>query len=106
MRYPHALVAVRQNLTAVGLGDEPVTLVRAALPGWLQGATTPAFDLALCDPPYDFEDWPALLGALRASAVVMESSSPIPLPKGWVVSRERRYGGTLVTVVQRSGPGS
>jgi 16S rRNA (guanine(966)-N(2))-methyltransferase RsmD len=103
---PGALDAVRQNLTAVGLSEEPVTLVRAALPGWLHTATAPAFDLALCDPPYDFEDWPALLGGLRADIVVMESSSQIPLPEGWVVTRERRYGGTLVTVVQRSGPGS
>jgi len=103
---PDALQAVRQNLTAVGLGEEPVTLVRAELPSWLQAATAPAFDLALCDPPYDFEDWTALLGALRARVVVMESSSPIPLPAGWVVMRERRYGGTLVTVVQRSGTDS
>jgi 16S rRNA (guanine(966)-N(2))-methyltransferase RsmD len=103
---PDALDAVRKNLTAVGLGEEPVTLVRAVLPGWLQGASVPAFDVALCDPPYDFADWPALLGALQADVVVMESSSPIALPEGWVVTRERRYGGTLVTVVQRIGAGS
>jgi 16S rRNA (guanine966-N2)-methyltransferase len=104
-RDPAALDAVRHNLTAVGLSEEPVTLVRAALPGWLQATTAPAFDLALCDPPYDFDDWLTLLDALRAGAVVMESSSPVSLPEGWVVTRERRYGGTLVTVVQRSEPG-
>jgi 16S rRNA (guanine966-N2)-methyltransferase len=103
---PAALAAVQDNLTAVGLSEEPVTLVRAALPGWLQVTGAPAFDLALCDPPYDFEDWPALLGALRADVVVMESASPVVLPEGWVVARERRYGGTLVTVVQRSGSAS
>jgi len=105
---PNALAAVRQNLAAVGLDDEPATLVRAALPGWLESAAAGAggFDLALCDPPYDFEDWPALLGALRADKVVMESASPIVLPEAWVVARERRYGGTLVTVAQRSGVGS
>jgi 16S rRNA (guanine966-N2)-methyltransferase len=103
---PAALDAVRQNLAAVGLSEEPVTLVRAALPGWLHGAAVPDFDLALCDPPYDFTDWDALLGALRAATVVMESGTPVPLPEGWVVTRERRYGGTLVTVVQRSGSGS
>jgi 16S rRNA (guanine966-N2)-methyltransferase len=105
---PDALAAVRQNLAAVGLDDEPATLVRAALPGWLESAavTHGAFDLALCDPPYDFEDWPALLGALRADMVVMESASPIVLPEAWVVARERRYGGTLVTVAHRSGDGS
>jgi 16S rRNA (guanine966-N2)-methyltransferase len=103
---PDALAAVRRNLDAVGLGDEPATLVRAALPGWLESAAAGPFDLALCDPPYKFEDWPALLVALRADAVVTESSAPIALPEGWVVARERRYGGTLVTVAHRSGDGS
>jgi len=103
---PDALVAVRRNLDAVGLGGEPSTLVRAPLPAWLDGASVGSFDLALCDPPYDFTDWPALLGALRAEVAVMESSSPIVLPEGWVVTRERRYGGTLVTVAHRSGAGS
>jgi 16S rRNA (guanine(966)-N(2))-methyltransferase RsmD len=103
---PGALAAVRLNLEAVGLGDDPVTLVRAALPGWLESAAAAHFDLALCDPPYNFEDWPALLGALRADAVVMESAASIALPGSWVVARERRYGGTLVTVAHGSGDGS
>ena len=103
---PDALAAVRQNLAAVGLQDEPASLVRAALPGWLESGAGGPFDLALCDPPYDFEEWPALLAALRADAVVMESSAPIVLPDAWVVARERRYGGTLVTVAHRSADGS
>jgi 16S rRNA (guanine966-N2)-methyltransferase len=103
---PDALAAVRQNLAAVGLDGEPATLVRAALPGWLASAAAGSFDLALCDPPYDFEDWPALLIALRADAAVMESAAPIGLPEPWVVTRERRYGGTLVTVAHRNGDGS
>ena len=103
---PQALAAVRRNLDAVGLGEEPATLVRAALPGWLDTVAAGTFDLALCDPPYDFEEWPALLRALQADAVVMESAAPITLPEPWVVARERRYGGTLVTVAHRSGDGS
>jgi 16S rRNA (guanine(966)-N(2))-methyltransferase RsmD len=102
---PDALDAVRENLTAIGLSDADATLVRATLPGWLRtriGNPTPgaghAYDLALCDPPYDFSDWSALLEALDAATVVMESSSPIVLPEAWVVARERRYGGTLITV--------
>jgi len=95
---------VRTNLDAVGLGDEPTTVVRAALPGWLAGA--PSFDLALCDPPYTFDAWPQLLSILRADVAVLESSVPIALPAGWMVARERRYGGTLVTVAHRSGTSS
>jgi 16S rRNA (guanine966-N2)-methyltransferase len=104
---PDALAAVRHNLEAVGLAGEAATLVRAALPGWLEAAGgREAFDLALCDPPYDFAAWPALLAALRADTAVLESSAAVLLPQGWVVTRERRYGGTLVTVAQRSGAGS
>jgi 16S rRNA (guanine966-N2)-methyltransferase len=115
---PNALAAVKLNLTAVGLDDAAATLVRAELPGWLRigvrtgiGTRAPAlkategraFDLALCDPPYDFEDWPALLEALDSDTVVMESSSPIVPPDTWVVARERRYGGTLITVAHQRG---
>jgi len=96
-----AVHAVRANLAAVGLGDEPATVVRAALPGWL--LTAPPFDLALCDPPYGFEGWDAVLSDLRADVAVMESSQPIEAPEGWMVTKERRYGGTLVTVAHRSG---
>jgi len=102
---PASLTAVRANLDAVGLGTEPVTLVRAALPGWLMTPTAPTFDLALCDPPYAYDEWPALLGALRAEVVVVESGAPV-LPDGWpegyMVTKERRYGGTLVTVAEHS----
>jgi 16S rRNA (guanine966-N2)-methyltransferase len=105
---PTALAAVRENLHLVGLGEETVTLVRADLPGWLltAGATAASFDLALCDPPYDYTQWSSLLGALHADTAVMESSAPVELADGWVSTRERRYGGTLVTVARRSGAGS
>jgi 16S rRNA (guanine966-N2)-methyltransferase len=107
---PDALDAVRENLTAVGLDDADATLVRAALPGWLRTGsakrgpgTDHAYDLALCDPPYDFTDWPALLESLDAATVVMESSAPVTPPDPWVVARERRYGGTLITVAHHRG---
>src|SRR5580698_8524538 len=73
-----ALEAVRTNVVSSGLDDAPITVVRAALPGWLAGA--PSFDLALCDPPYSFDAWPALLSVLHADTGVLESSVPIPLP--------------------------
>ncbi|HEY2213637.1 MAG TPA: 16S rRNA (guanine(966)-N(2))-methyltransferase RsmD [Acidimicrobiales bacterium] len=95
-----AILAVRTNLESVGLDGAPTTIVRAALPGWL--ATAPSFDLALCDPPYDFAGWSALLSALHAERAVLESREQILVPEGWVVTKERRYGGTLVTVAQRS----
>ena len=106
-RDPDALAAVRQNLAAVGLDDEPATLVRAALPGWLDSPAAGPFDLALCDPPYDVRrlDRPARRAAGRPGRPRIGRTT-IALPEAWVVTRERRYGGTLVTVAQRSGDGS
>jgi 16S rRNA (guanine966-N2)-methyltransferase len=102
-RDPDALAATEKNLSGTGQPDQgSVALVRAELPGWLSGS--PHFDLALCDPPYDFDRWDQLLGALRADVAVLESASPVELPEGWMVARSRRYGGTLVTVAQQMAP--
>ncbi len=97
---PAALAAVRANLEATGLASPAAALVRADLPGWLERA--PRVDLALCDPPYAFRDWRSLLDRLEAGVAVLESGSEVELPPGWVVTRSRRYGGTLVTVVRMS----
>jgi 16S rRNA (guanine966-N2)-methyltransferase len=93
-----ALAAVRDNLEAVGLGTGRAELVRATLPGWL--ARSGPVDLAFCDPPYAFDGWAALLAELRATLAVLESDRPIDPPGGWMIAKARRYGGTLVTVVQ------
>ena len=95
-----ALGAVRANLTAVGLADARVTVVKATLPGWLQGRRR--YDLALCDPPYAFDGWAALLSGLDADVAVLESAQELAVPEPWVVARSRRYGGTLVTVARPS----
>jgi 16S rRNA (guanine966-N2)-methyltransferase len=94
-----AVAAVADNLGAVGLGSATATVIRAELPGWLSRAGR--FDLALCDPPYSFSDWGALLGCLDADRCVLESGSPIELTRPWVITKTRRYGSTLVTVAQR-----
>lgn len=99
-----ALVALRENLAALGL-DGRARVVHAEALGWLAGQRSVAresFDLALCDPPYRFEDWEALLGCLDAEVGVLESSRPVHPGRSWEVSRSKRYGGTLVTVVRRA----
>ncbi len=98
---PDAVAAVRANLAAAGLAElpgRPATVVRAELPGWLGQAGR--FDVAFCDPPYAFADWATLLASLQADLAVLESAEPPVLPAGWTVTRERRYGGTLVTVAR------
>jgi 16S rRNA (guanine966-N2)-methyltransferase len=95
-----ALAAARANLDAVGLGDVRAAFRRGVLPGWLAGEQP--FDLVLCDPPYAYAEWEPLLGSLRATVAVLESSGPVDVPEGWVVARTRRYGGTLVTVLRQT----
>jgi len=97
---PAALEAVRTNLAAVGLGTAPATVLRAELPAWLERSVP--YDVAFCDPPYAFEEWETLLGWLQADIAVLESADEIAVPAGWEVTRCRRYGGTLVTVVRQA----
>ncbi|MDE3087284.1 MAG: 16S rRNA (guanine(966)-N(2))-methyltransferase RsmD [Acidobacteriota bacterium] len=102
-RRPDALAAIRSNLAALGL-EGRARVVRADALGWVaapRGTPPGPFDLAFCDPPYDFEAWEALLGPLPAALAVLESSREPDPPPGWEVVRRKRYGGTLVTVVRR-----
>jgi len=88
-RDPVALTAVRDNLAAVGLADAPAEVVRGDVLRWLEH-----------DPPYDFAAWDRLLGGLSADLALLESSQPLEPPPGWVVRTTKRYGGTVVTLVQ------
>ena len=63
-------------------------------------------DLVLADPPYDFDEWPALMAAIRAGFVVAEagrSLEDIDVP-GWQVMRVKRYSRTWVTFFERISP--
>jgi 16S rRNA (guanine966-N2)-methyltransferase len=59
------------------------------------------FDIAFVDPPYVFEEWTTLLGCLRAGLVVCESNRSIEPVGEWDVIRQKNYGGTHVTILQR-----
>ena len=58
-------------------------------------------DLAFADPPYDFDDWPRLLRAVRADLVVAEAPTQIGAPDDWEQGRVKRYGRTWVTFLHR-----
>ncbi len=62
------------------------------------------FDLALCDPPYAFDDWDSLLASLRARLVVVESNRELVHDQpGWEMIRSRRHGLAVVSVLQATG---
>jgi 16S rRNA (guanine966-N2)-methyltransferase len=93
-----AVRAVEANVTGTGLDPGQTQVVRADVLDWLRRPHR--FDLALCDPPYAFEAWDDLLGRLQAEVAVLESDRPVPVPETWEIIRNKRYGGTLVTVVR------
>ena len=57
-------------------------------------------DVAFVDPPYAFDEWDDLLERLDADVAVLESDRPIDVADGWRVLKVKRFGGTVVTLVQ------
>ena len=98
-RDPAAATVIDLNLaqTAVDGG----TVVRADVMRWIAGRGG-SYDLVLADPPYAFDDWPRLLEAVDAPVVVIESDREIDPGPGWLITRSKRYGGTVVTFVARA----
>jgi 16S rRNA (guanine966-N2)-methyltransferase len=96
-----AIRAVNANLATCGLGDA-ATVVTAEAVRYLAG-TSERWDLALLDPPYahDRDAWLDLLDVLPSDLAVLESDRELEGPFGWDVLRAKRYGSTVVTIVER-----
>lgn len=95
-----ALDAIRTNLVTCGF-DDVSTVIRSDAAQYLGslGASF-RFDIAFIDPPYAFDDWSELLDGLPAELVVIESDREIAPGDGWDVVRQKRYGGTVVTIAR------
>jgi 16S rRNA (guanine966-N2)-methyltransferase len=76
-------------------------VVRAEAMAYL-ARTDATFDLVLLDPPYAFDGWPDLLSAVRGEVVVIESNRSVDTLPRFEVQRERRYGGTVVTIAAQA----
>lgn len=95
-----AAAVIEQNLAHTGLSGGSV--VRADVMRWLAGRGSTSWDLVLADPPYAFDEWPALLAGLDAAVVVIESDREVDPGNPWLITRSKRYGGTVVTFVARA----
>jgi 16S rRNA (guanine966-N2)-methyltransferase len=93
--------AITANLDSTGLGAAGRVVVSDGLA--FAGSAAEHFDVALLDPPYEFDEWERLLAGLPAEVAVIESDRPIEPGSEWVVVRQKRYGGTVVTVARRAG---
>jgi 16S rRNA (guanine966-N2)-methyltransferase len=98
-RAPAAVAAIRANLAATGLAER-AEVVRDDVARW--AARADPVDVLLCDPPYAFTGWEALLAAFwpLCDLAVLESAEAIAPGERWRVLREKRYGGTVVTVAR------
>jgi 16S rRNA (guanine966-N2)-methyltransferase len=94
-----ALRALEENLDALDLGDRARVVTADAL---VAAATIDA-DIVFADPSYGFDQWQRLLDRVGADLVVVESGDRIGPIEGWEPTREKRYGRTRVTFLQRGG---
>lgn len=94
-----AVAAIKENLRATGLAEQ-ARVVHADVLRYLAGAGA-TYDIAFADPPYSFEDWPALLAVVPARIVAIEARSHVALGERWHPLRSKRYGDTVVTLARR-----
>ncbi len=112
-----AVTAIWQNLATTGFTDRARVVVRGVDVFLRAGPPADApFDLVVLDPPYAEDDTPAVLthllrpGWLSEDAVVVieraSRAAPLELPEVLVLAWERRYGDTLLTVVNYTTTGN
>lgn len=102
-----ARVVVEANLAATGLGDR-ARVIDGDVHDHL-ARTRERFDLVLLDPPHAEADWERLLTLVADrlapdGVVVAESDRAVvgPGDPAWEVTREKRYGGTVVQMLSLS----
>ena len=95
---PACLAAARANFESLDL-EGAAHYVRASLPVW---SAPPDLDLVVADPPYGPFDLTGVLREVRAQRVIVENDRHMDAPAGWVVTKTKRYGTTLVTMLEPS----
>ncbi len=99
-----AVEAVNENLATTRFGGRATVLRRDVFDHLRSpAARSAAYDIVLADPPYDFDGWAELLDALPAPMAVLESGRELQIDGDWSVVRQRTYGTTVVTIVERPG---
>ena len=95
-----ARMAIDANLAVTGLASV-ADVVPSTVERFLATVGERRWDVALLDPPYDYDGWPELLLDLPVDLAVLESDREVDPPFGWDVLRAKRYGKTHVVIAQR-----
>jgi 16S rRNA (guanine966-N2)-methyltransferase len=98
---PQCLAAAKDNLAPLQLSGDAI-FVRANLPLWNPPRD---LDLVLADPPYGPLDLASVLHDVHAKRVIVENDRHMEAPEGWIVTKTKRYGTTLVTMLEPSQGG-
>jgi 16S rRNA (guanine966-N2)-methyltransferase len=93
---PACLNAAKTNFEPLHLAGEAV-FVRANLPVWNPPHD---LDLVLADPPYGPLDLASVLRDVVAGRVIIENDRHMDALEGWNVTKTKRYGTTLVTMLE------
>lgn len=94
-----SIAIVRQNVESLGFDDQ--STVRQA-DGMSLVAGVEPHDVALLDPPYDFDAWDELLATVPAEVVVVESDRAVAPGPGWEILKEKRYAGSVVVIARKA----
>ena len=92
-----AVRALEENIDTLGLSERS----RVDRSDAIRVASGLDVDIVFADPSYDFDDWERLVGNVRAPVLVAESGRPLGEFVGWSVRRQKRYGRTWVTFLDR-----
>lgn len=94
-----AVAVLRNNLEELGITERATVVAGDARS---RGASLDV-DIVFADPPYDVDEtfWRDLLDRIRAPFVVAEAPRAVVAPPGWEAVREKRYGRTWVTFLER-----
>ena len=66
----------------------------------MNGLPEGSVDMVFADPPYGPLDLATLLKGVQAHRVVVENDREMAAPPGWQVTKSKRYGTTLVTMLE------
>ena len=59
------------------------------------------FDVAILDPPYEFDLWDQLISQIKSKVVVIETSQKIALNEHWNIIKEQNYGQSNVLIAKK-----
>lgn len=105
----HSAVAVRvikQNLSLLEIEESKYAVTKADYRRFLDSYAGDRFDIAFLDPPYVFDRWDELLQMVPATIMVCETGKMLTLPPTVKKLLDRKYGTTVVTLVEAAGSGS